>query len=163
MKSCESSESWKPWAFATVNHCGFNLYVWLGVYLNLLSHKASTIHQMSSWNESSINMWHIVSCFPSQPFFLHLGTSIFFAWGSSFQIQALDQDSPLTCLKHLGIAPLRGLIVAESEGECAISSAVIIFNFQVIFPKTVLGNIISRPTPTQVSNCTAWPAWHCGL
>ena len=142
MKSCESSESWKPRAFATVNHCGFNLSVWLGVNLNLLSHKASTIHQMSSWNEHIYE--HVTNCAVLSILTVFLtGATRYtsfrdfnFAWRSSIEIQVLDQNSSLTCLKHLGIAPLRGLIVAESGGECAISSAVIIFNFQVIFPKT---------------------------
>ena len=123
-----------------VKHCDFNLSVWLGASHNL-SHKASTIHQTSSWNEHIYE--HVTNCvvLSISTVFLTGATrytsfpDFNFACRSSIEIQVLE-NSPLTCLKHLGIAPMRGLIVAKSGGECAISSAVIIFNFQVIFPKT---------------------------
>ena len=91
-KGCFFMKSWESWVMGIcpLSSTAISIFLWLGASHNLLSHKASTIHQTSSWNESSINMWQVVSCFPAQPFFLQ-GLHATLAFG----ISTLHEDHRL--------------------------------------------------------------------
>ena len=155
-----------------VKHCDFNLSVWLGVSHNLLSHKASTIHQTSSWNEHIYE--HVANCVVLSilTVFLTLRDFIFFLREDHrFKFRLLTKQpvdlsqAPWNCAferphcsrKWRGMCNLftRHHLQLPSHLSQNFSEARTWYCF--------LGNIISRPTPTQVSNCTARPAWHCGL